>query len=232
MLRRDSRVPPSLKVQIHALQREFRFLKMLISCFLVWDDAGLDPMLGTVSIKVQASLEEAFQAGDFTIRRRKTVGNWDFMVSKWQESFENFKPEVKETCLPLFDRLIHGKIPRRDDYIFEMIDIIQHNLKDLIILKAYVSFTAKKLIQSLEKDLGFVANIFQLVGKRCNIPHDLEDFGCHLENLMNHLEACANGAACLLILYWIDGTEEKLSGMLFLLQGKIRPCTVEVTYLS
>ncbi|KAL3510509.1 hypothetical protein ACH5RR_029910 [Cinchona calisaya] len=208
--------------QIHNLQLEFRFLKMFSLCLANSQEAGNHIDLSSVLTNMEDLIKEAGQ-GLNEIKNE----DLDLVAGDLLEKVEHFKLETREICASLFACSLKCK-SRKSDEILEFMDSVIKNLKVFMEWIDGIDVPVKSQIRVLEEKLSILRNLIDFVAGRCIDDQKLED-------LLDYVNDWVNKAACLSLLYWLDGKDERmfarLETMLSNLLQKIRPYNPKVTWI-
>ncbi|KAL3501087.1 hypothetical protein ACH5RR_035536 [Cinchona calisaya] len=218
----------SMENQIKALLLELRFVKLFFSLLPKLKTADQMESNSVFCIAEATTLEEAgkglYQAGYFAIRG-KLVRDWERVASNLLKTVNQFKPEFRRICVAV---LLHSPLFHQEEEefpILEFMDPVLVNLKRLVSSKADHMITAppvKKQIVVLEKKLRFSRNFVDFSRRFCGRHEKFRDF-------LKLNQDWARNAACLSLLYWIDGMKvensesQEMNSMLAEVVQKIMP---------
>ncbi|XP_027099446.1 putative late blight resistance protein homolog R1A-3 [Coffea arabica] len=213
---------------IRNLQMELRFLKMFSLCLKKREEPGKDMHVGSIMIGIETLQKEAegslHDACLAEIPESK-IEDWGPLASNLLEKIQNFKREIIEISALLLDCSLQSKSCKAEE-ILELIDSILWNLKALVNLEGDVLGHLKDQIRAIQEQLSFLGNFVGFTAKRCV---DLDTF----EDFLVYMGDWVNKAACLLIVYWLQGKDEYISSrlemMLSDLLQKVTPCLPKVT---
>ncbi|XP_027124760.1 putative late blight resistance protein homolog R1A-3 [Coffea arabica] len=218
-----------MKDQNQKLQMELNFLKMFSWCWLKFEEAGknveLNFAINTISSAVEVANKRLYSAGLWAIRTRRDR-NWRLLTSNLLKNVEQFKSEIRKNCNFLLNFLLNSIKSSTTVEIYDFMDFIIMNLKDLSDTEDEQIASVYKQTRALEEKLRLIRKFIDFTVKRCYEHQKFEDS-------LVHLHSCANKVAWLSFLCWVNKNDEnmqcRINIMLSDLHKEIWPCAPGIT---
>ncbi|KAL3510843.1 hypothetical protein ACH5RR_030244 [Cinchona calisaya] len=202
-----------LNDQIQGLKLELRFLSTFLRCTSLGLITDGDERLLDLLTRIDAFAEE--EEMELLVIADKDLS---CKVPVMLEAIKLIKSEIRRIFVKELESQTEVNNLPGYEIVLELVECVLGNLRALVDAEAKSIGPSKIQIEALQKSIGFLGSAIQFIANRCIDEYDI------LEDLLTHVLAVTQRAACLSYLCWVDELvdEEMVGGICVRLSDLLR----------